>query len=160
MTALAAPPDLTDAQTSWRLLAKIATIPAPAWEAIVPRGRVHPSTVERLADPVTPDCGSLPTHESVVGARLLQALVRPVARGHDGREAGRVLVAEVEDWCATGWPLRWRPPPPTTDYDASMVFAGGAVAAAHLAGQGRCPPALREYLGLASTVLAEAAVAG
>ena len=159
MTALARAPLASEAPTHVRLLAKIATIPPSAWDAIVPRGRVHPAALERLAEAMTRRPGTLPAHESVVGARLLQGLVGPGALVRDGGEAeGHALVDDVEDWCATGWPPRWTAPGPSTRYDRSMVFAGGAVAAAHLAGSEGRLRCLRGSLELASNLLAEAAV--
>jgi hypothetical protein len=148
-------------RTSWQFLAKINTIPPQAWDAIVPRGRIHASLAYRLADVVDGGSSTHP-HESVVGARLLQSLVSSAAPATGRRDAiagADALLAEVELWCGTGWPKRWPPPNPPIGWDEAMVFAGGALAAAQLAEHYGDVPALRDALGRASDRLAARAVA-
>ncbi|HET7762558.1 MAG TPA: hypothetical protein VFL46_09390 [Phycicoccus sp.] len=147
---------------SWQFLAKIGGIPPRAWSAIAPRGRVHPGVVDRLSDAVAADARALAPHESVVGARLLQVLVstaRTRGRGADAEAGASALLADIDAWCGTGWPKRWPPPNPPLGWDESMVFAGGALAAAQLAGSYADVPAMREALGRAADRLAARAVA-
>ncbi len=110
----------------WRFLALISAIPPHAWDAISPRGRVHESLVDRVG--LLAGSGPLVPHESVLGARLFQAMV------HTG--AGPGLLGEVDEWCATGWPGRWPRPQAHRRWDEAMIFAGGALAAARLADLG------------------------
>jgi hypothetical protein len=158
MPALALPSPGADPRHSWRFLAKIATIPPSAWDAVVPAGRVHPSAVERIGEAVSREVGSARPHEAVVGARLMQGLAgSTVGRGTAGRRvtAAHALVVEVEDWCRAGWPRRWDAPHRWADFDRSMVFAGGALAAANLADRHEPLPTVQDALALAAELLAE-----
>jgi hypothetical protein len=80
-------------------------------------------------------------------------------RGGAGEQEATTLLADVDAWCGSGWPKRWAPPNPPLGWDESMVFAGGALAAAQLAGSYADAPAMREALGRAADRLAARAVA-
>lgn len=129
----------------WRFLALIAAIPPHAWNAISPPGRVHARLVDRVALLAGP--GPLVPHESVLGARLLQGLAQA--------GAGVALLAEVDEWCAMGWPARWPRPEPHRRWDEAMIFAGAALAAARLADRDR-----HSALAEAAHRLAQRALAG
>ena len=81
--------------TSWKFLAKINAIPPQAWDAIVPRGRVHERLLDRVGEMVTLNPQPLPPHESVIGARLVQSLTSSaiiVVGGRDPGAAGSALL--------------------------------------------------------------------
>jgi len=148
--------------TSWRFLAKINAIPPQAWDAIIPKGRVHARLLDRVGEMVTLNPQPLPPHESVIGARLVQSLTSSaiiVVGGREPGSAGGALLAEIDDWCGTGWPRRWPRPRPPQGWDEGMVFAGAALAAAQLADQYDHLPQMQEALGTAASRLAEQAVA-
>ncbi|HET7762354.1 MAG TPA: hypothetical protein VFL46_08345 [Phycicoccus sp.] len=147
----------------WRFLALVSGIPPTAWDAIVPRGRVHPSAVARVSEAVSSEVGPFRPHESVIGARLLQGLVAashaPTHPGPRAVAAAEHLLVEVHAWCRTGWPGPWPAPHAWADFDRAMVFAGGALAAAHLADRHGHLPVVQEALGVACEVLADRALA-
>lgn len=74
------------------------------------------------------------------GRLLLQVMARGIivigGRDADAREA---FLADIEDWCGTGWPRHWpRPPQPAPypdphDHVQPSELLGGALAAAELA---------------------------
>ena len=74
------------------------------------------------------------------GRLLLQVMARGiiVVGGRDG-DARESFMADIEDWCGTGWPKHWPHPPqpdPSPDPRAHVVpstLLGGALAAAELA---------------------------
>jgi hypothetical protein len=149
-------------ETSWKFLAKINAIPPQAWDAIIPKGRVHERLLDRVGEMVTLNPQPLPPHESVIGARLVQSLTSSaiiVVGGREAGAAGSALLEEIDDWCGTGWPRRWPRPRPPEGWDDGMVFAGAALAAAQLADQYEHVPEMQDALGAAASRLAEQAVA-
>ena len=148
-------------ETSWKFLAKINAIPPQAWDAIIPRGRVHERLLDRVGEMVSLNPQPLPPHESVIGARLVQSLTSAAIIIVSGRQpcgAAAGLLEEIDDWCGTGWPRRWPRPRPPKGWDEGMVFAGGALAAAQLADQYDHVPEMQEALGAAASRLADRAV--
>ncbi|MFC7490439.1 MULTISPECIES: hypothetical protein [unclassified Knoellia] len=73
------------------------------------------------------------------GRLLLQVMARGiiVIGGRDG-DAREAFMADIEDWCGTGWPRRWpQPSPPARDAHLREqaipeTLLGGALAAAEL----------------------------
>lgn len=110
----------------WRFLALITEIPPHAWDALVPRGRVHAGVVDRVGELVgrLPDSG-IGAHPAVLGARTLQGLTTAVHVTD--------LLDEVDAWCETGWPRRFTEEPSSGHWEPTMVFAGAALAAARIA---------------------------
>lgn len=74
------------------------------------------------------------------GRLLLQVMARGiiVVGGRDG-DAREAFLADIEDWCGTGWPKHWpRPPQPGPFPDprghlTPSTLLGGALAAAEIA---------------------------
>lgn len=161
MTAVSAGAQGAHVDWPWRFLALITDIPAHAWDAITPRGRVHESLVDRFADVVGVLSHRSPPHEAVLGARMLQALVAAAAQGRGGGD-GVAILAEVDVWCVAGWPRRWPRPEVPDAWDDGLVLAGAALAAARLAADPAFPgdPRLRDCLADAAHRLAIRAVEG
>jgi len=73
------------------------------------------------------------------GRLLLQVMARGiiVIGGRDG-DAREAFMADIEDWCGTGWPRRWPQPPQPGPYPDPRerlnpeTLLGGALAAAEL----------------------------
>lgn len=133
----------------------VAKIHPEAWDAIIPR---YVGAGRRFGDEVALNPQPLPPRDPEVGARLLADLLDRAIIVVGGREdvTGRFL-ADVEDWCGTGWP-RWfpKPPPPPWGRDEREVFTGAALQAAVLAGQFEHHPELQEALLAAAEQLASA----
>ncbi len=104
----------------------------------------------------------LPPKESfAVGAQLTHLVLGAALAG--GADSAGAFLAEVDDWCGTGWPRRWPFPwPPEPEPDPRWradVFLGAALAAADLAGhypEGE----MQDALGKAAEQLLEQAIAG
>lgn len=100
------------------------------------------------------------------GRLLLQVMARGIiivgGRDDGAREA---FLADIEDWCGTGWPKHWpRPPQPGPDPDprghvTPSTLLGGALAAAELAAS--YPEGdLQDLFAKAADQLTEAALPG
>jgi hypothetical protein len=134
---------------SWKSLARIASIPPEAWDALVPHG-----PVARVGEDVALNPQPLPPHEEVVGARLLDRILLCsiiVVGGRDG--VGQRFLEDIEDWCGTGSPGKH----PCGGWDDAQVFAGAAVAAAALTEQYGHDAEMQDALGAAAERLADRA---
>ena len=144
----------------WRSLAAVGAVPAEAWDAVVPKHLVHTSVTARGAA-VSLNPQPLPPREAVVGSQLLQNVLAGAIIIEGGRDGtARALLADIEDWCGTGWPRRWPQPPPPDPWDPRQVFVGAAVAAAGLAMQYGHDAEMQEALGAAAERLLEQAAHG
>ena len=145
----------------WKLLGAVGRIPAEAWDAIFPQGpelvlvdsqarftgvRGRLRGVEEVALNPQP----LPPHEAAVGAALVGRLLSSAIIVVGGREEspGRAFLAEIDDWCGTGWPRKW-PRPKPKGWDDEAMFTGAALYAAHLAAHYDHNPQMQEALGAA-----------
>lgn len=144
----------------WKLLGAVGRIPAEAWDAVFPQGPELVATETSLStygavgrrhrDEVSLNPQPLPPHEAAVGAVLVGSLLRSAIIVVSGREEtpGRRFLAEIDDWCGTGWPRKW-PRPRTTSWDADLMFTGAALHAAHLAAHYDHNHDMQEALGAA-----------
>ncbi|GGB78491.1 hypothetical protein N798_16860 [Knoellia flava TL1] len=122
-----------------------------------------PLGLRSRADLVALNPQPLPPVDS--GRLLLQLMARGIivvgGRDPGAREA---FLAEIDDWCGTGWPKNWpRPPQPGPDPDlrrgvVPSALLGGALAAAEIAAsypEGE----LQDLFAKAADQLTEAALA-
>lgn len=114
-------------------LEHIARLDDRVWE-LVGGG---PHGLRRRIDPVALNPQPLPPIDA--GRLLLQVMARGIIIV-GGRDAGahEVFLADIEDWCGTGWPRRWPQPAPGPSPDPRQrldpsALLGGALAAAELA---------------------------
>lgn len=70
---------------------------------------------------------------------------------------GEQFLADIDDWCGTGWPRRWPRPPKAEQWDQQVLFAGAAAAAATLAGQYGHDQEIQDVLAKAAEQLSEQA---
>lgn len=134
-------------------------IPRGPLKAIAERGIIVVGGLEQVALNPQP----LPPKEGVaVGAQLVH-LVFGAALAGGGRDFAGSFMADLEDWCGTGWPRRWPWPwPPEPEPDPrwrSEVFLGAALAAADIASHYPSGE-LQDVLAKAAEQLLEQSLAG
>ena len=151
----------------WKLLGAVGKIPAEAYDAIFPQGPelvlldrtarfAGVATRFRGAEEVALNPQPLPPHEAAVGAALVGRLLDSAIIVVGGRDddPGTMFLAEIDDWCGTGWPRRW-PRPKPNGWDSELMFTGAALYAAHLAAHYDHNPTLQKALGTAVDRLAK-----
>jgi len=145
----------------WKLLSRVGSLPPEAFDAIFPQGPelvlvdqptrfLGAASRFRGADDVMLNPQPLPPHEAAVGAALVGRLLNSAIIVVGGREEspGRAFLAEIDEWCGTGWPRRW-PRPKPRGWDNEAMFTGAALYAAHLAAHYEHNPDMQEALGAA-----------
>ena len=147
----------------WKFLAEIGKIPPGAYDAIFPHGpidslvagpRARFAEVAHRFDPgalVGLNPQPLPPREAAVGAALVGGLLHGaiIIEGGRDQDPGSAFLAQIEDWCGTGWPKRW-PKPKPKGWDQDLMFTGAALYAAHLASHYDHNPPMQEALGSAA----------
>lgn len=137
------------------LFSVVGRIHPEAWDAIIPRYVV--AGHRRFGDEVALNPQPLPPRAFSAGADLLAAVLHRAIIIQGGRDASPVdtFLADIEDWCGTGWP-RWfpKPPPPPWGWEDRDLFLGAALQAAALAGRFDHHPDLQEGLRSAADRLA------
>jgi len=148
-------------------LGLVAAIKPAAYD-VIPRGPLKAGAERAIIvvgglEQVALNPQPLPPQESVaVGAQLVH-LVFGAALAGGGQDFAGAFLAEVDDWCGTGWPRRWPFPwPPEPEPDPrwrSEVFLGAALAVADIAGH---YPAgeVQDVLGKAVEQFLDQAVSG
>lgn len=147
----------------WKFLAEIGKIPPEAYDAIFPQGplelvlagpQLRVSGLTRAAAPTAEQAAAFPAPEAAVGAALVGGLLHGAIIIEGGRdtEPGRAFLAEIEDWCGTGWPKKW-PRPKPKGWNRELMFTGAALYAAHLAAHYDHNPEMQAVLGAASEQL-------
>ncbi len=104
--------------------------------------------------------------EMAIGYHQVHDMVRAAAAR--GEEGPRWFLAEIEDWCGTGWPRWWPKPrrpwpwpwpdPDPRSWDEASMFLGAAVAAARMIDQFE-DGTMQEILGAATDQLIDQALA-
>jgi hypothetical protein len=140
----------------------LAHINSRVWEVVGggPLG-LSPAVIAALnPQPLPPVDGGRPAVSyTAVGYGQL-ALMAASAIGH-GEGGSRSFLADIEDWCGTGWPRRW-PWPPPKDLDRDDLVSlqlGAGLAAAHVAA-GYEEGEMREAFENAANQLFDAALGG
>lgn len=144
---------MTTTSPTWKVLAHIGRIPPEAWDAIVPHGPVGRHVLDRLGD-VALNPQPLPPIEAAVGAKMVDTLLFTSIIIVGGRHPSDAFLAEIDDWCGTGWPKKWPRPKRRGEWDEGQLFAGAALAAASLAEQYEHDAEMQKVLGVAAERLA------
>ena len=157
--------ELFRALASGNRLEFFAHLNPKVWEVVGggPLGLHTAATAALNPQPLPPvDIGQrrrTPVSSTAIGYGQL-ALMALTAIGQ-GEGGSRTFLADIDDWCGTGWPRRWPWPPPKGNGGEDLVSLqlGAGIAAAHLAA-GYEDGELRETFESAANRLFDAALGG
>jgi len=144
-------------------LAFFAHINPKIWEVVGggPLGRFSHVAAELNPQPLPPRWRSFDPQPDPPAAALgySQLIAMATAAMAGGEGATKSFLMEIDDWCGTGWPRRWPPPPPRRGEELDIVglqlgaaFAASQLAAAYDGGE------MQEAFGAAANQLADTAL--